>query len=326
MDNEEALGQQSNRRKLFILEQLYKAKMQAIIHEGETEDVAIEDLVYSCRQAGFKGFRKIQELTSDSPNRSELTKVTSDVTELRKHFPFIKKVDKCVRWDFDNTPCWTGTTVALGRKRIQESCNGLADTVADILAEMECTSVFFGKGSTCWAIASSFFRKYGGSQLVYTGNLQIVCEAIRRKFGATLTVPHGELDLGGGYYREIEKCSEFKSKSFDVVVTSFMGVDYENGKIVFRGNSDKEIADKLMNLSPDFCDTVIIAIPWSKFGKSGEIVAAQDVLRSDKTYIVVTDVPESPDKSSKEWDVFKQLKAIPNIKICTPKVTVHGQD
>lgn len=291
--------QHSMRRKIEVLVKLF-----------EREELTKDEIVHFCR-------------ARQPEMRYPIKAVSKDLEYFKDNVPFVNVEDDHLRWVAEQCRCWKGTGVYSKLLGWDASNSRLSDIALSVLAELKPGTLLVGKGTTCHAIMKRVFGSGLGVPRICTGNLLVVCEAIRRNAAASIWVPEGAIDVMNAYFLDQSAVKALGDQVVDASLTSFMGVKCTSNEdpVEFYGNQEGEKGDKLMNLAPKkACRHIIIALSWEKIGRGGVLVATDQDLKEERNYFIVTDIPPRDPKDKvleSKWDVLDRLGAMSNVQVRT---------
>lgn len=204
----------------------------------------------------------------------------------------VKRVGRNLIWAglFENT---------LVGKRLYQYCQSkeiIAKKVVDLLIDQEpkVRSALVGAGTSTLAVVKELVQRMNEIETLlefYTNNLLVLNELIPISDLLNIRVPEGKIIMRDGAIISDEGLDSLKHKNYDVVITSFFGLSFDDG---FSTDDDGDRVEKMMNLRPDKCSKIYIALSWDKFGSKDQVVATiEEGIDLRKKYIIVTDPPQN---------------------------------
>ncbi|MHC4240856.1 MAG: DeoR/GlpR family DNA-binding transcription regulator [Planctomycetota bacterium] len=189
---------------------------------------------------------------------------------------------------------------AVGRRLHScESKSLLAKKVIDLLISQSPSihSVFIAAGSSSFCAAQELIQRRGEINTladIYTNNVPALLELLPYGNLFKIRVPEGRIIMEDGTIISDNGIANFKKETFDAAIVSFLGMSFDKG---FSSDGERDKNEKMMNLRPDNCSTIYIALGWEKFGTNeGEIVATvAEGIDLEKKYIIITN-------PSKNWE------------------------
>lgn len=298
--------------------QTYKRRMFILQRTCESGEVKIRELLRLCRAEGFT-------LRDERP----ITAEGCDIDFLTENFPIERCDDDTLRWTSDPHSIWRGSDIG-DRLEKRPPNHQLVELAVGVINNLKpkVKNILVGAGSTMVAVVSSMLRRNLKIDHIYTANLPVFFDFISiNPTNTYIWIPSGQLDREAGSIVGTEAVSFLRSSDVDTVITSFMGVSYdeENDRIRFIGNRESEQNEKNMNLQPHLhCKRIVIVLGAEKISRSGPVAVATDKdldTQNKREYIVITDLPEGCKDNGTKQKVLKRLTSLPDrkVEIITPQ-------
>lgn len=311
------MAKKSKKPKPLHKRQTYKRRMFILKLTRESEEVKIQELLRLCHAEGFA-------LKDDRP----ITARGGDIDFLIENFPVEIYNVNTLRWTSDPHCIWRGSDI--GDRLEKKPPNQLVELAVGVINDLtpKVKNILIGAGSTAFAVVGGMLRRNFKIDNIYTANLPVFFDFIATNPTNTyIWVPSGQLDREAGSIVGAEAVEYLRLAEADTVITSFMGVSYDekNDMIRFIGNREAEQNEKNMNLQPhQLCKRIVIILGSEKIGRSGPVAVATDKdldTQYNREYIIVTDLLEGGKKNGGKKKVLKRLLSLPDrkIEIITPQ-------